>query len=501
MAACGEVFVPGSPIDSMINKAKIAMTTRKSGGIYHIDKKGNTTKLFDAKTGRSTNLRRRYTEGYNNVDLEGYIVFDYDFASDKVIKKLEEYLQYIKNMEEINLDVNDINLNELTLNDVIELEEKNSMPFIPRLVINSINSTLDGLNNFGSKREAKKDIRDDMFEIVTKTDEGFEYSYESDKEEEDETGAKLKSEEVEEDCEAGTAFKTEEGEASNLESDESDDEESREPFFGIKGTLRSFNLNMAESILHLFLKRRGVPSSEAAAQNEHLQFGYAKTFIKDADEEVKRVLSQFMEALKEELQDVDYNKVDWLVNAYKILCWSSWAPSIKHKVSSATTTIYDALLCRFKSKDKGQWKDVFTDTPSAAKGAKNAYDSKKGYNKDDRKAARSVHDDRLNKMTTESDFWIFDVCSEAYRDSTSSFLSKAEGLGFEPFFKYLHMVALIYKKNGVVSVIIVHDPLCDIFRSSANSWISWKEVQRQAGKALTATYSKPLLPSYSPRTV
>ena len=56
-------------------------------------------------------------------------------------------------MEEINLD--GTNVSELTLESTIELEEKRSMSIIPLLVINSVHCALDGLNNFGSKRESQ----------------------------------------------------------------------------------------------------------------------------------------------------------------------------------------------------------------------------------------------------------------------------------------------------------------------------------------------------------
>ena len=57
------------------------------------------------------------------------------------------------------------------------------------------------------------------------------------------------------------------------------------------------------------------------------------------------------------------------------------------------------------------------------------------------------------------------------------------------------MTALIYRddKKNIISVLIVHDPLCDIFRSSSNSWISWYEVKHQSKKAITAHFLQAII--------
>ena len=435
MVVNGAVYIPGSSIEEKFNLAKIRMQTKETGGIYMIRPSGETVQLYDGKTGRSTNLRKRYEHSYEGRDT--IIIFDFDYASKDVIEMLQGHLEEIKNMDGVNLD--NVTIENLTMANVENMEnEANSISIFPRLVLHSLFTSLD--NVFGSARDAT--IEDDDLEEVNP-----------------------------------------------LEDADNNDESTPERYYGIKGVERALLLNTAESLLYKFLKEMGVDSNDEAAQHEHLHFGPVSGFIKESDEEVEgSVLPAFFNALREAVGDDN-----WLFRQQHVFkCLSSWAPRILHQTSSATHLIYDALLGIPLSKSSERWNNVFAGTPNQNYGA---YNSKDGYNSDDRENARDVHQSRLNEAKRQSGFHLIDVCSEAYRDCSDSFITRAEHEGYTQFFKYLHMTAFIYKseEENVISVLIVHDPLCDIFRSSSNSWIPWYEVKRQSKKAITAHFLQAII--------
>ena len=111
------------------------------------------------------------------------------------------------------------------------------------------------------------------------------------------------------------------------------------------------------------------------------------------------------------------------------------------------------------------------------------------YTDDDRRIAREKQLNLLEELKVNGGVKLFDVCNEAYRNVPgSSFLKVAteENMGYESFFQYQHLEALWQNHNGVISVILVHNPLCDIFQSLSEGRIpSWK-VESQSSKAMMA---------------
>ena len=183
---------------------------------------------------------------------------------------------------------------------------------------------------------------------------------------------------------------------------------------------------------------------------------------------------------------VSVTSEEWVFSGpHKVNATSSWAPRILRPLLGATCLIYDALFNVPFSKLHGLWFDIFKDTPNEKYPP---YDSKRGYDDSQRETARTLQINTLKALKDSGGFRVFDVANEAYRGMSNTFLDKAQDLGYKPFFRFLHMVALVYKSDvsSKFSVIIVHDPLCDTFMTSFDSWIPFHKVKAQAKKAMTA---------------
>jgi len=452
----GECALPGSKFEQWLNLESIEMEKVPHGGVYYI-LPNDSFEQYNGKGGRSTDCRER---GKKYPGRKGIVLFDYDYATNATVGKLQKYLKLISDMDGISLGhLNTEKIKNLTLEEVNKMEsEEKSLSMIIRLVLHSMHTPVDEF--FGSGVEKKG------------------------------VSSASPSQEDDDGSDDDPLVAMEEGGAKSSGSEESDAEEDEEESppplsCGMKGVDRAWHLNLAESIIQmLLLMTAGVLCESKSMVHEHLQFS-ALDWINEANAEVMLALVAFFEAL------VTVTSEDWVYNqVHQVKASSSWAPRIPHNESSATCLIYNALFNNALSKQLRMWWDIFKDTPRECDDNNDKispYDSKKGYNDEQRKAARKKQLDSLKALMILGGFMLFDVANEAYRGLDYTFLNEAQRLGFEPFFRYLSMVALVYKSDdGKYSVIIVHDPLCDIFRSSSGSWIPFHEVVAQAKKAMTA---------------
>ena len=109
---------------------RIKLESKNTAVIYYIYSNG--------KIGRATSGKER--SKYYPSDTFAVVIFDYDYATDDVLKLLDNAIPNILKTDGVSLD--DIDVKNLTLDDAM-YEEKRGLSLIPRIVIDSLCKPID----------------------------------------------------------------------------------------------------------------------------------------------------------------------------------------------------------------------------------------------------------------------------------------------------------------------------------------------------------------------